>query len=105
MFDFKDENKQENIVKAKAMLEALINSVPSLERMEVGINFANEARAMDLSIYTEFTDKAGLEAYAIHPAHLEVVAFIKTVVTDSKVVDYHIIEKNHLSLGGGVVKK
>ena len=88
MFDFKDENKQENIVKAKVMLEALMGRVPSLKSIEVGINFSEEARAMDLSIYTEFLDKASLEAYAIHPEHLEVVAFIKTVVRGSKVVDY-----------------
>ncbi len=88
MFDFKDENKKENIEKAKAMLEALLESVPTLKGMEVGVNFADEARAMDLSIYTTFEDKAGLEAYAIHPEHLKVVAFIKTVVNGSKVVDY-----------------
>ncbi len=88
MFDFKDEKKEENIKKAKEMLLALLGSVPSLKKMEVGINFSTEERAMDLSIYTEFEDRAGLEAYAIHPQHLEVVAFIKTVVTGSKVSDY-----------------
>ncbi|NEW60127.1 Dabb family protein [Sulfurovum sp. bin170] len=90
MFDFKDENKQENIAKAKEMLEALEDTVPSLNSMEVGINFSEEARAMDLSIYTEFDDKAGLEAYAIHSEHLKVVEFIKTVVIGSKVSDYII---------------
>ncbi len=88
MFDFKDEKKEENIKKAKEMLLALLGSVPSLKKMEAGINFSTEERAMDLSIYTEFEDRAGLEAYAIHPQHLEVVAFIKTVVTGSKVSDY-----------------
>ncbi len=88
MFDFKDENKKINIAKAKVMLEALSETVPTLKKMEVGINFSEEERAMDLSIYTEFDDREGLEAYAIHPEHLKVVAFIKTVVTGSKVSDY-----------------
>jgi hypothetical protein len=88
MFDFKDKNREENIKKAKEMLLALLESVPSLKKMEVGINFSTEERAMDLSIYMEFEDKKGLDAYAIHPQHLEVVAFIKTVVTGSKVSDY-----------------
>ncbi len=88
MFDFKDENKKINIAKAKVMLEALSETVPTLKKMEVGINFSEEERAMDLSIYTEFDDPEGLEAYAIHPEHLKVVAFIKTVVTGSKVSDY-----------------
>jgi len=43
-----------------------------------------------LSIITTFEDKAGLETYAIHPEHLKVVEFIKTVVSGSKVVDYEI---------------
>jgi len=90
MFDFKDENKKENLEKVKVMLEGLLGRVPTLRSMEVGINFSEEERAMDLSLYSTFDDKAGLEAYAIHPAHLEVVAFIKSVATASKVSDYTI---------------
>ena len=88
MFDFKEENKEANIQKAKEMLEALLESVPTLKGIEVGVNFADEGRAMDLSIYATFDDKAGLEAYAVHPEHIKVVEFIKTVVDGSKVVDY-----------------
>jgi len=88
MFDFKDENKQENLLKAKEMLEALLVTVPTLNKMEVGINFSKEDRAMDLSLYSEFEDLEGLELYANHPEHLEVVKFIKTVAIASKVSDY-----------------
>jgi len=88
MFEFKDENKSENIKKVKEMLEALVGSVPTLKSMEVGINFSEEERAMDLSIITEFDNKEALELYANHPEHLNVVAFLKTVINASKVVDY-----------------
>ena len=90
MFAFLDENKMENISKAKEILEALMGKVPTLKSMEVGVNFSPEERAMDLSIITTFDDRTGLEAYAIHPDHLEVVEFIKRVVSGSKVVDYEI---------------
>ncbi len=90
MLDFKDENKQANLEKVKSMLEALVESVPTLQSMEVGINFSAEERAMDLSLYSSFEDQAGLEAYATHPAHLEVIKFIKTVATASKVSDYTV---------------
>ena len=90
MLDFKDENKKENLEKVKTMLEALVESVPTLKSMEVGINFSAEERAMDLSLYSTFEDQAGLEAYATHPAHLEVITFIKTVATASKVSDYTV---------------
>ena len=90
MFDFKDEKKEENLQKAKVMLEALLKTVPSLKSMEVGINFSQEERAMDMSLYSEFDDREGLEAYAIHPEHLKVVEFIKSVATASKVSDYTV---------------
>jgi hypothetical protein len=88
MLDFKEENKKENLKKVKKILEELLETVPTLKSMEVGINFSKEERAMDLSLYSEFEDQAGLEAYAIHPAHLEVLAFIKSVAISSKVSDY-----------------
>jgi hypothetical protein len=56
--------------------------------MEVGVNFTDSERAMDLSLYSTFDSKEDLASYATHPAHLEVVSFIKEVTTASKVVDY-----------------
>jgi DNA phosphorothioation-dependent restriction protein DptG len=90
VFKFKDENKDKNIQKAKQMLEGLISEVEALDSIEVGVNFSNEERAMDLSIITKFNSKEALKEYAIAPAHLEVIEFIKNVVEYSKVVDYHI---------------
>jgi hypothetical protein len=72
------------------MLEALLDTVPTLKSMEVGINFSQEERAMDLSLYSEFENEEGLQLYANHPEHLEVVKFIKSVATGSKVSDYTV---------------
>ncbi len=88
MFAFKEENKAANIEKTKAMLEALVEKIDGLKSMEVGINFTDSERAMDLSLYSTFDSKEDLATYATHPAHLEVVSFIKEVTTASKVVDY-----------------
>ena len=87
-FKFKEENKKANIIQAKQILENLMGAVPSLRSIDVGVNFSTEERAMDLSIITVFESKEGLDAYAVHPEHLKVVDFIKTVVEYSKVVDY-----------------
>jgi len=87
-FQFKEENKKANIIQVKQMLESLMGAVPTLRSIDVGMNFSKEDRAMDLSIITVFESKVGLEAYAVHPEHLKVVDFIKTVVEYSKVVDY-----------------
>ena len=88
LFQFKEEYKKANMIQAKQMLENLMGAVPSLRSIDVGMNFSEEERAMDLSIITAFESKEDLEAYAVHPEHLKVVDFIKSVVAYSKVVDY-----------------
>ncbi len=85
---FKELNKDENIIKAKNMIEDLINKVDCLKSMEVGINFDKASRAMDLSLHSTFDTIEDLNSYAVHPDHLKVIDFIKTVIEYSKVVDY-----------------
>lgn len=88
MFKFKDENKDSNIVEVKKQLEELLEFIPELKTMEVGVNIADEARAFDLSLVSTFNSQDDLKIYANHPKHLEVTAFVRSVVIESKVVDY-----------------
>lgn len=90
MFKFKDENKKENILKVKTLLEELVSKISVLKSMEVGIDFNQSERAFDLSLYSTFESKDNLKAYATHPAHLEVLALIREVTLESKVVDYEL---------------
>jgi hypothetical protein len=88
MFKFKEENKEQNIQKVKEALESLPSKIACLVSLEVGVNFAQEQRAMDLSLYSTFQTKEDLASYATDEAHLEVVTLIKEVTVESKVVDY-----------------
>ena len=88
MFAFKEENKEANLAHVKGMLEALPNAIESLKRMEVGIDIGKSERSFDLVLTSTFDDQAGLNAYAVHPSHLEVVNVIKEVTAMAKVVDY-----------------
>lgn len=88
LFSFKEDNKKKHIQKAKEMLEALPDKVETLKEIEVGVNFSDKDRAMDLSIITTFDNKVGLEVYATHPEHVKVVEYLKGVVAESRVVDY-----------------
>ncbi len=90
MFKFKSENKTDNLHKTKEMLEGLAQKVPSLKSMEVGIDFLQSDRSFDLVLTSMFEDRNGLSEYATHPAHLEVVTFIKEVTEMAKVVDYEV---------------
>ncbi len=88
MFKFSDENKSANIAEVTKRLNALVELISELKKMEVGVNFTLSPRAFDLSLYSTFETKEDLEAYAIHPEHLKVVELIKSVTLESKVVDY-----------------
>ncbi|MGD9969391.1 MAG: Dabb family protein [Sulfuricurvum sp.] len=89
MFQFKEENKEANMVKVKEMLEALPSKIDTLRSMEVGIDVSRSERSFDLALISTFDDQSALDIYAPHPAHQEVVAFIKEVTLLSKVVDYN----------------
>ncbi len=88
MFKFKEENKARNLAKVQAKLEKLEELIDELKTIEVGINFTEADRAMDLSLYSTFETQEDLKAYAVHPEHLKVVELIKEVTLESKVVDY-----------------
>lgn len=88
MFQFKEENKEAHLAQVKTMLEALPAKIGALKSMEVGIDISRSARSFDLVLISMFEDQAGLNEYAVHPAHLEVVSVIKEVTTLSKVVDF-----------------
>ena len=88
MFAFKPEC-QGDLGEAKKRLEALVGKVPELRSMEVGLNFLPSERAMDLVLTSVVEDERGLEAYRVHPAHQEVVEFLKARSLSSKAVDYH----------------
>jgi hypothetical protein len=88
MFQFKEENKEANLARVKAMLEALPQKIDTLKSMEVGIDISRSERSFDMVLISTFDDQEGLNVYAPHPAHQEVVSVIKEVTLLSKVVDY-----------------
>jgi hypothetical protein len=90
MFKFADENKEQNILKAKEMLLQLEAELDIIKKMEVGINFDKSARAFDMSLYSKFESKEDLNVYATDEKHLKVVEFIKGVTLESKVSDYEL---------------
>jgi len=90
MFKFKEENKIFNIELVEQKLNDLVQTIDELKSIEVGVDFNQSQRAFDLSLYSTFDSKEDLKTYAVHPEHLKVVELIKSVTTESKVVDYTI---------------
>jgi len=76
--------------KIKAWLEGLSGRIPGLLRIEVGLNFVDDAQAADVVLYSEFRDAAALAEYQQHPLHLEVVPKVKALTNERRSVDYHV---------------
>ncbi|BCD63014.1 hypothetical protein NitYY0826_C1904 [Nitratiruptor sp. YY08-26] len=77
--------------KAKEKLLSMKNYIEVLQDIEVGIDFSRSPRSYDLALVTTFTTKEDLETYRIHPYHQKtIVAWLKEIGTETKVVDYEI---------------
>ncbi len=84
----KEANKAENAALIKEKLEALRGVIPEIHKIEVGIDFSRVETSADLAVYSEFKNRADLQAYIVHPAHQEVVSFIKEVIAERRLIDY-----------------
>jgi uncharacterized protein YaiE (UPF0345 family) len=109
------EQKDRIIVK----LNNLKNDIDFIRGLEVGINFADEDRAFDLSLTVILDSKEDLNRYATHEKHIPVVEFLKSLNTETKVVDYEmehkttseefgnatIVKKANMYFDGGVTSR
>jgi len=86
---FKLKNKSSEVEnELKQRLMSLKEHIDIIRNIEVGINFKESDRAYDVALITAFENEGDLNTYATHPYHLEVIKYIKTVVSDTKVVDF-----------------
>lgn len=71
-------------------LEALVGVVPSVLNLSAGVNAAYAEVNGDVAIVADFADLAGLEEYQVHPAHQEVVTYVRSVVASRIAVDFEV---------------
>nr|WP_298724489.1 Dabb family protein [uncultured Steroidobacter sp.] len=73
--------------RVKQELESMRGKIPGLLSLEVGLNFAESSPA-DIGLYSEFSDRAALDAYADHPVHVPVKQVVGALVAERWVLDY-----------------
>lgn len=83
-------DKSGNALRLKQLLEGLNGRIPGLLRLEIGIDFSQESESSEVVLYSEFESRQALDAYQVHPAHAEVVPFVKSVRAERRVVDYEV---------------
>ncbi len=88
LWKLKEENADANAAQIKEKLEALVGVVDGLLKAEVTRNFT--PGGYDLCLYSEFTGKAALEGYQVHPQHLKAREIVHQAITDRVVCDSEI---------------
>jgi len=83
-----EDNSEQNKQDIKNRLMSMNGKIEVMSNLEVGVNFSPEERAFDISLSCDVATKEDLKTYATHPVHVEVVTYLKSINTVTKVVDY-----------------
>jgi len=82
--------KDQNLSELKNRLETLPQFIEDIQHLEVGINFSTRQSAFDLSLYVHLADEDALNRYRVHPEHIKVLDFMKSLNLQTAVVDYYM---------------
>lgn len=72
----------------KQRLEGLVGTIPGLRTLTVSRDLGEADDHFDIAMVSEHDDKAALEAYKAHPAHVEARAFVRSVVNRRAILDH-----------------
>ena len=89
LFRLKDKSR-ESLEKAAAVLRGMEGKIEGLVSLEVGVDFLRSERSYDIALNTLFTDRAALDAYQTHPAHLPVKAHMHAIMERSASADFEV---------------
>ncbi|MCX4165257.1 MULTISPECIES: Dabb family protein [Paraburkholderia] len=83
-------SRAENALKLKERLEGCRNIVPGILHLEAGVAAPGLDSTYDVVLVSDFTDKAALDAYQVHPLHETVKAFVGAVRETRECVDFEV---------------
>lgn len=81
-----DVNKAEAVKLIASVLEPLVGQIPGLLHLEIRQAF----NGMDYALYSEFESREALNAYAVHPLHLEAKKHFAHLLSTRVAADYDL---------------
>jgi hypothetical protein len=82
--DVEQSARQEHVKK----LRALAALIPEVQTLSVGSDTLFLPRSYDTGLVATFADRAALDAYTVHPEHVKVVEFGRTINEHVASVDF-----------------
>jgi quinol monooxygenase YgiN len=94
MWKLKDQaeglDRAANAQKMKELLDACAGIVPGILKFEVALAQPGLEATYDVVLYSEFADRAALDAYQDHPQHVALKPFIGAVREARQCMDYEV---------------
>ncbi|MBK8431670.1 MAG: Dabb family protein [Chloroflexi bacterium] len=78
----------ENAAELCAKLHSLVGRVPQIRQLEVGADVLRSPRSFDVGLIVRLDSQADLDLYQNHPYHQEILAYVRTVISEAKAVDF-----------------
>ena len=72
----------------RARLRSLSTIVPGIESLSVGSDTLQSPTSYDTGLLALFRDRSVLDAYTVHPDHIEVVEFGRSITEAMAKVDF-----------------
>jgi hypothetical protein len=82
------DRSSENIAKAREVLLSMQGKIEFLRDLKVKMNIRDGASSYDLLMIAQYNTIEDLEAYIVHPVHVEIAKYIASVLETSAVVCY-----------------
>lgn len=80
--------QKEELIRRTLQLKTMI---PGIMDIQQGFNFSNRSQGYEIGLTVRFEDKASLDNYGPHPAHQEIVNYLKEIgMEDSIIVDFQL---------------
>lgn len=82
--------KAANLARAEELLRGCADLAPGTLRLEVARAQPGLEATYDLVLYSEFVDRAALDAYQNHPTHVAIKPFLRAAAQERQCMDYEI---------------
>ncbi|MEV7609943.1 Dabb family protein [Microbacterium sp. NPDC089320] len=82
--------RAEQAAEVARRLNALDGVVPQLRSISAGANVAYPEANWDVTLVADVDSIEALEEYQVHPAHEDVVAYVRSVVSSRVAVDFEL---------------
>lgn len=84
------DDKEVIVAELEQRFGALVPVIDGLERLEIRADIGETDGNWDVLLDADYRDTAALDAYQVHPEHVTVAAYVRSVVTARACIDFDV---------------